>query len=88
MFYLERHHELDKRYREVESANQELKQLNGQLEKDLLSVGGVSALFRRGPEVRRIEEVRIGLIHWHMFSSFRVKQVIVIVMKQKSLKMS
>ena len=49
---LERYHELDKRSREVESANQELRQLNGQLEKDLLSVGGVSALFRRGPEVK------------------------------------
>ncbi|CAF4295417.1 unnamed protein product [Rotaria sp. Silwood2] len=43
-------HELDKRYRDLEYANNELKQLNTQLEKDLLSVGGVSELFRRGPE--------------------------------------
>jgi len=45
-----RFHELDKRCREFENANNELKQLNAQLEKDLLSVGGVSELFRRGPE--------------------------------------
>ncbi|CAF4222856.1 unnamed protein product, partial [Rotaria sp. Silwood2] len=43
-------HELDKRYRDLEYANNELKQLNTQLEKDLLSVGGISELFRRGPE--------------------------------------
>lgn len=48
---LERFHELDKRCRELDVANNELKQLNAQLEKDLLSVGGVTALFRRGPEV-------------------------------------
>jgi homeobox protein cut-like len=42
--------ELDKRCREFENANNELKQLNTQLEKDLLSVGGVTELFRRGPE--------------------------------------
>jgi len=49
--YLERFHELEKRCREFENANNELKQLNTQLEKDLLSVGGVTELFRRGPEV-------------------------------------
>ena len=49
--YLERFHELEKRARELENANIELKQLNTQLEKDLLSVGGVTELFRRGPEV-------------------------------------
>jgi hypothetical protein len=48
---LERFHELDKRCREFENTNNELKQLNTQLEKDLLSVGGVTELFRRGPEV-------------------------------------
>jgi hypothetical protein len=48
---LERFHELEKRCREFENANNELKQLNTQLEKDLLSVGGVTELFRRGPEV-------------------------------------
>ena len=48
---LERFHELDKRCRELDATNKELKQLNAQLEKDLLSVGGVTALFRRGPEV-------------------------------------
>ncbi|CAF4390764.1 unnamed protein product, partial [Adineta steineri] len=45
-----RFHELDKRCRDFENANNELKQLNIQLEKDLLSVGGVTELFRRGPE--------------------------------------
>ncbi|CAF1667360.1 unnamed protein product [Rotaria magnacalcarata] len=45
-----RYHEIDKRYRDIEYTNNELKQLNAQLEKDLLSVGGVSELFRRGPE--------------------------------------
>ncbi|CAF1530145.1 unnamed protein product, partial [Adineta ricciae] len=45
-----RYHELEKRCREFENANHELKQLNVQLEKDLLSVGGVTELFRRGPE--------------------------------------
>ncbi|CAF3668670.1 unnamed protein product [Rotaria sordida] len=45
-----RFHELDKHYRDIEYTNNELKQLNIQLEKDLLSVGGVSELFRRGPE--------------------------------------
>jgi hypothetical protein len=49
--YLERFHELDKRCREMESVNNELKQLNTQLEKDLLSVGGVAELFRPRPEV-------------------------------------
>ena len=49
---LERFYELDKRCRELDATNNELKQLNAQLEKDLLSVGGVTALFRRGPEVR------------------------------------
>jgi len=48
---LERYHDLDRRCREYEYSNNELKQLNAQLEKDLLSVGGVSELFRRGPEV-------------------------------------
>ena len=52
LFCLERYHELEKRCREFENANHELKQLNVQLEKDLLSVGGVTELFRRGPEVR------------------------------------
>ena len=51
---LERYHEVDRRHRELDSVNSELKQLNVQLEKDLLSVGGVSELFRRGPEVCRI----------------------------------
>lgn len=50
-FYLERYNELEKHYRDIEFSNNELKQLNTQLEKDLLSVGGVSELFRRGPEV-------------------------------------
>ncbi|CAF1582733.1 unnamed protein product, partial [Adineta steineri] len=45
-----RFHELDKRCRDFENANNELKQLNIQLEKDLLSVGGVTELFRREPE--------------------------------------
>ena len=54
MFRLGRYHELEKRCREFENANHELKQLNVQLEKDLLSVGGVTELFRRGPEVRHI----------------------------------
>ena len=49
--YLERFHDLDQRYRELECANLELKQLNTQLEKDLLNVGGARELFRRGPEV-------------------------------------
>jgi hypothetical protein len=35
----------------MESVNNELKQLNTQLEKDLLSVGGVAELFRPRPEV-------------------------------------
>ncbi|CAF1055790.1 unnamed protein product [Adineta steineri] len=47
---IERFHELDKRCRDFENANNELKQLNIQLEKDLLSAGGVTELFRRGPE--------------------------------------
>ncbi|CAF4328246.1 unnamed protein product [Adineta steineri] len=47
---LERFHELDKRCRDFENANNELKQLSIQLEKDLLCVGGVTELFRRGPE--------------------------------------
>ncbi|CAF1255774.1 unnamed protein product [Adineta steineri] len=45
-----RFHELDKRCRDFENANNELKQLNIQLKKDLLSVSGVTELFRRGPE--------------------------------------
>ncbi|CAF1592760.1 unnamed protein product, partial [Adineta steineri] len=48
--FFQRFHELDKRCRDFENANNELKQLNIQLEKDSLSVGGVTELFRRGPE--------------------------------------
>ncbi len=51
LIYLERFYELNKRCREYETSNNELKQLNTQLEKDLLSVGGVAELFRPRPEV-------------------------------------
>lgn len=76
---LERYHELEKRCREFENANNELKQLNTQLEKDLLSVGGVTELFRRGPEVTFF----LFLLFFNLirFFLFRDNQVIVVQMK-------
>lgn len=78
---LERFYDLDKRCRELDVANNELKQLNAQLEKDLLSVGGVTALFRRGPEVCFADQILLSL------DSSRDKQVIAVRMKQELSKM-
>ena len=82
--YLERFHALDKRYRELESTSTELKQLNVQLEKDLLSVGGVSALFRRGPEVNL---ARSAGPRFRSLSLFRDRRAIAIPMKRRSSRM-
>ena len=73
---------------DLESANTELKQLNTQLEKDLLSVGGVSELFRRGPEVSKLLKFRFYSLSqkknkflsiWHLL--FRDNQVIAASMR-------